>query len=476
MSEWDYAMSFLLGLTKLLLIASTATILIIWYFYMETGQCASPPLHRIYDPMPNVTYQRKSCSCPKAYAKLSDYVNKDNFRDIIKRRAEDLKKYQIRKKSILNQLLFAPSNSPLQYPIQGFIVIPLQKSLIPGLSVHDVQKPNFQVTLSVSSGVLAVEDLQEKDKVKGQGEKVLSISVSSLQSLNDLLGRVSYRSTVYSIKSGDLVHFTFGQYKAIFPIVIRQPTVPVLYDLGEDITSQVTVTTKTFLRYPEVNRLVNSIRTFYKDIKIIIADDSFDKQKVNGANIEQYFMPPAQGWFAGRNLAVSQVTSKYFLWVDDDFVFTERTKIEKFVEIMESKPELDVVAGSVGSNRFSYKLNYEEGDEEGGCLSRVKGTYQPVPGIPNCFFASIVINFFLARTDAVRKVGFDPLLKRVAHSEFFMDGLGKLLTVICPAINIGHKHDGGNAKYRTFRRPPKSDATNKLYLHFFKNHLKCMKW
>lgn len=51
-----------------------------------------------------------------------------------------------------------------------------------------------------------------------------------------------------------------------------------------------------------------------------------------------------QGWFAGRNLAVSQVTTKYFLWVDDDFQFTENTKIEKLVEVMEAVPELDVVS------------------------------------------------------------------------------------------------------------------------------------
>ena len=54
-----------------------------------------------------------------------------------------------------------------------------------------------------------------------------------------------------------------------------------------------------------------------------------------------FFLP--QGWFAGRNLAVSQVTTKYFLWVDDDFLFTENTKIEKLVEVMEAVPELDVV-------------------------------------------------------------------------------------------------------------------------------------
>ncbi|KAJ8344614.1 hypothetical protein SKAU_G00288070 [Synaphobranchus kaupii] len=421
---------------------------------------------RIY-PMPNVSYQPISCSCPKRSLNLSNFVNKDNFSDVVDRRAEAYEKYQIRKKSILNQLLLAPS-TPL-CNIQS-------KDSLLFLCRRASYQQNFQVTLSVSSGVLAVEDLQEKDKVKGQGEKVLSISVSSLQSLNDLLGRVSYRSTVYSIKSGDLVHFTFGNYKAIFPIVIRQPTVPVLYDLGEDVNSQVTVTTKTFLRYPEVNRLVRSIRRFYKRIKIIIADDSIKQEKVKGANIEQYFMPPAQGWFAGRNLAVSQVTTKYFLWVDDDFEFTARTKIEKFVEIMESMPELDVVAGSVGSLKNSFKLVYHAGDEEGGCLIRVKGNYQRIPGIPNCFFTTGVINFFLARTDAARKVGFDPRLKRVGHSEFFMDGLGELLVAICPEVGLNHQRKRANSQYRKFRRPPRSDTNSKLYLHFFKNRLKCMKW
>ena len=49
-----------------------------------------------------------------------------------------------------------------------------------------------------------------------------------------------------------------------------------------------------------------------------------------------------QGWFAGRNLAISQVTTKYVLWVDDDFLFSNKTKIEVLVDVLE-KSELDVV-------------------------------------------------------------------------------------------------------------------------------------
>lgn len=49
-----------------------------------------------------------------------------------------------------------------------------------------------------------------------------------------------------------------------------------------------------------------------------------------------------QGWFAGRNLAISQVNTKYVLWVDDDFLFDNKTKIEVLVDVLE-KTELDVV-------------------------------------------------------------------------------------------------------------------------------------
>lgn len=49
-----------------------------------------------------------------------------------------------------------------------------------------------------------------------------------------------------------------------------------------------------------------------------------------------------QGWFAGRNLAISQVTTKYVLWVDDDFIFTPRTRLEKLVDVLE-RTSLDLV-------------------------------------------------------------------------------------------------------------------------------------
>ncbi|CAN9505846.1 unnamed protein product [Ophioblennius macclurei] len=299
--------------------------------------------------------------------------------------------------------------------------------------------------------------------------------------MNEFLANVSYTSTIYHINTGDLAFFRFENHEAAFPIAIKQPQVPVLYDVGTDINSQVTIITKTFLRYPCFKVLLDSIRQFYPDIKVIVADDNIEPQKITEKNVQQYIMPPAQGWFAGRNLAVSQVVTKYFLWVDDDFLFTKNTKIEQFVEVMEAFPELDVVGGSVTGNQFHFSIVYEEGDQvEGGCLKRQSGgKFHSLPGYPKCFLAHGVVNFFLARTDAIRKVGFDPQLQRVAHSELFMDGLGSLMVATCKDMTIGHQQKNKNNSdphYRQFRDPQKSDSDFKLHLHYFKNHLKCIKY
>lgn len=120
---------------------------------------------------------------------------------------------------------------------------------------------------------------------------------------------------------------------------------------------------------------------------IVIADDNEHPQPVTGPHIEHYIMPFGkvkkfddvcfkywyldvhlvffpltllyliQGWFAGRNLAVSQVTTKYVLWVDDDFIFTANTKLEMMVDILE-KTTLDLVRHiPTGSTMCNYQFH-----------------------------------------------------------------------------------------------------------------------
>ncbi|XP_056309347.1 beta-1,4 N-acetylgalactosaminyltransferase 1 isoform X2 [Danio aesculapii] len=429
------------------------------------------------------TASRLNISCEGAEL-TRQFVPKDQLNDICERREKEYKQSKLRMKTDVD-ILIAPANSPLQYPITGFRVVPLKKSMIPGLalrvkgtSVRTNNIGHYKVSLSVTSGVLSVENLQDGQQVDGQGQSELTISCSNLTQLNDLLSRVSYTSSVYHIRTSDLALFSFEDHEAKFPIMIRRPTVPVLYDPGEDINSQVTILTKTFLRYKELNVLIKSIRKFYPKIKIIVADDSLNPETVSGDNIEHYIMPPAQGWFAGRNLAVSQLTTKYFLWVDDDFEFSDETRIESFVEIMEAVPDLDVIGGEVSGDQFYFLLEYDEGGEHegGGCLRRLRGEFhQPLSGYDGCHLVDGVTNYFLARTEAVRRIGFDPFLKRVGHTEFFIDGLGKLLVATCKGYSIGHQTHQTYDSYDSYRNQEKEDEERKLAHHFFKNYLNCIK-
>ncbi|KAI4873876.1 hypothetical protein NFI96_026116 [Prochilodus magdalenae] len=414
------------------------------------------------------------CSCKGV--ELSSKLPEENLNAFVNRRAKEFRQHQTRTAANLNKIILAMPNSPLQYPIHGLTVPPMMKSGIPGLALHADTRDKYEVSLSVQKGVLSVKNDLKEVQVEGQDQSALTISSTRLDLLNHLLSRVMYTSTVYHIRSIDLVYFSFENYEAAFPITISRPAVPVLYDPGEDINSLVTITTKTFVRYAELKVLIESIRKFYPAIKIIVADDSLKPETVSGSNIEQYIMPPGQGWFAGRNLAVSQVTSKYFLWVDDDYVFHEKTSIESFVKIMEAVPELDVLGGAVGGNQFYFNLKYDEGDEdEGGCITRYfRKVHSPLPGFDGCYLVDGVVNFFLARTDAVRRVGFDPFLNRMAHSEFFIDGLGALMVATCKGLSVGHQKKKKTALYNKFRHH--NDPKGKLAHHYFKNHLKCIKF
>lgn len=187
---------------------------------------------------------------------------------------------------------------------------------------------------------------------------------------------------------------------------------------------------------------------------------------------------------------MSQVTTKYVLWVDDDFVFTARTRLEKLVDVLERTP-LDLVGGAVReitgyATTYRHLLSVEPGAPGlGNCLREKSGYHHDLVGFPNCVVTDGVVNFFLARTDKVREVGFDPRLNRVAHLEFFLDGLGTLRVGSCSDVVVDHASKVklpwapkgvGAETYSHYRYPGSLDQSQvaKNRLLFFKNRLQCV--
>ncbi|XP_039657545.1 beta-1,4 N-acetylgalactosaminyltransferase 1a isoform X2 [Perca fluviatilis] len=369
-------------------------------------------------------------------------------------RAEEYSNFQKRTYNPANVPIVAEANSPLQYPTQGVEVRPLKTIIIPGLGLKEETRSNHMVYLTASLGTFDVAATVDGVSVKGEGEKHMILSSPLLSTLNKQLQFVTYTNTVFHPKTADTVQFATEGHKSFFTIKVGHGTIPKLHNSG---------------------------------YQRVIADDNEHPQPVTGPHTDHYIMPFGKGWFAGRNLAVSQVTTKYVLWVDDDFIFTANTKLERMVDILE-KTTLDLVGGAVRevtgfTATFRHTISVEEGGEEGNCLHIRNGYYHVIEGFPNCVVADAVINFFMGRTDKVQEVGFNPRLARHGHLEFFIDALGSLHIGSCSDVTVNHaskiklpwsKTDSQKA-YDKFRYSS-STADNDIHkeVFYFKNRFKCM--
>ncbi|XP_029402497.1 beta-1,4 N-acetylgalactosaminyltransferase 2 isoform X1 [Mus pahari] len=431
-------------------------------------------------------FPKNQCDCNSGKLrmkyKFQDAYNQKDLPAVNARRQAEFEHFQRREGLPRPPPLLAPPNLPFGYPVHGVEVMPLHTILIPGLQYEGPDAPVYEVILKASLGTLNTLADVPDDEVQGRGQRQLTISTRHRKVLNFILQHVTYTSTVYHLHKVDTVSMESESSVAKFPVTIKQQAVPKLYDPGPErkLRNLVTIATKTFLRPHKFQTLLQSIRKYYPDITVIVADDSKEPLEIKDDYVEYYTMPFGKGWFAGRNLAISQVTTKYVLWVDDDFLFSDKTKIEVLVDVLE-KTELDVVGGSVQGNTFQFRLLYEQ-TENGGCLHQRWGSFQALDGFPGCMLTSGVANFFLAHTEQLRRVGFDPILQRVAHGEFFIDGLGRLLVGSCPGIIVDHqvrtpskdsKLAALEKSYAKYRTNDNSQVQFKLALHYFKNHLYC---
>ncbi|XP_034496557.1 beta-1,4 N-acetylgalactosaminyltransferase 2 [Ailuropoda melanoleuca] len=331
--------------------------------------------------------------------------------------------------------LLAQPNLPFGYPVHGVEVMPLHTVPIPGLQFEGPEAPIYEVTLTASLGTLnTLADIPDS-VVQGRGQKQLTISTSNRKLLNFILQHVTYTSAVYQHHRVDVVSLESKSSVAKFPVTIRYPVIPKLYDPGPErkLRDLVTIATKTFLRPHKLMAMLRSIREYYPDLTVVVADDSKEPLKINDNHVEYYTMPFGK------------------------------------------------VGGSVLGNVFQFKLLLEK-SQNGDCLHLRPGSFRPLDGFPRCVVTSGVVNFFLAHTERLQRVGFDPRLQRVAHSEFFIDGLGSLLVGSCPEVVIGHQARSPVADpelatlektYSAFRTNTKDQIQFKLALHYFKNHLQC---
>lgn len=221
---------------------------------------------------------------------------------------------------------------------------------------------------------------------------------------------------------------------------------------------EITIIIKTFLREKSLYRLLNSIEKYYSEINVIIVDDGNEDlnlriNKKFNLKINYQKIKYDSGLSYGRNYALKLVKTKYFLLCDDDFVFTEETKIE-ILKILLEENKADIVGGVIKN-----KFNYVEGDFKNRIKNLIKTFYKKIEihnyygeilNVENelivkyfnkstfkDFIATdICLNFFLGKVESIKNTGaWNKDLKIGEHTDFFIrmkeNGLKVLTTKLC---------------------------------------------
>jgi glycosyltransferase involved in cell wall biosynthesis len=207
-----------------------------------------------------------------------------------------------------------------------------------------------------------------------------------------------------------------------------------------------TAVVKTFERPQVLRRLVASLRRWYPRLKVIVVDDSRKPDPLEG--IETIVMPYDSGISVGRNEALARVTTRYVLILDDDFVFTRHTDLEAALVIMESHPPIDILGGRVVDLPFFQSVDYRRTRLYPTTNEPTLPAGSRIGGLP---VLDKVANFFLARTERLRLVPWDPHLKKMEHADFFTQARGVLTTVYDARLRCLHAKTPFELSYRRKR-------------------------
>jgi len=215
---------------------------------------------------------------------------------------------------------------------------------------------------------------------------------------------------------------------------------------------KVTALVKTFERPRILKRLLDSIRKFYPDLPILVVDDSQVSKPLPG--VEWVMLPFDSGVSAGRKAGLGKVRTPYVLILDDDFIFHRMTGLREALCEIENYPEIDIMGGVVQKLPFFTVGDYSYG---GMYHTEAESLYPKGSKIGPYPVYDKVPNFYIARTERLRLVDWDPRIKRVDHAEFFTRAKGVLTTVMNEKLRCLHANTPFDRHYMIYREDYKED-------------------
>lgn len=223
--------------------------------------------------------------------------------------------------------------------------------------------------------------------------------------------------------------------------------------VGPADPGNLTLVVKTFERPHLLSWMLSSARRVFSG-PVIVADDSEAVFESADPRVRVLAMPFDSGIGPGRNALIDAASTEFVWMADDDEIMPVDLDVARVVAYLQRNPEVDLVGGRVvnlplwrandyaTSPLFSYRTRPR--------LPR--GTL--VDGLP---VFDKVPNFYIARTESLRRVRYDDRLKRVDHRDFFTAARGALVSVYDPDLVCLHAPSFFDAHYQGFRMDTAAD-------------------
>jgi hypothetical protein len=183
-------------------------------------------------------------------------------------------------------------------------------------------------------------------------------------------------------------------------------------DRDGTLAARLTVVVKTFERSRLLDRLLASLRRRHPLLPVIVVDDSRDP--IPRPGVETVVLPFDQGVSAGKQAG------------------------------LDAHPVIDLVGGQV---RHLPRFRADDYRRSGVFPTTALPILPPGSEVGGLPVMDKVANFFVARTDRLRLVGWDPRIKRIDHTDFFTRARGVLTTVYDAELQILHAQDWSATAY-----------------------------
>jgi hypothetical protein len=215
--------------------------------------------------------------------------------------------------------------------------------------------------------------------------------------------------------------------------------------------NDVTIAITSFCRW---GYLAACLKTIPTEVRVLVADDSFDDRCANLAP-GCIRLTPDSGLTVKRNAIVKATKTPYWFCGSDDFNFSTpgfKDALARAVDLLDSHPEIDLVGGRVDNRPYEANLEHDT-------VANVIREHRLVPNGEPFQKCDLVVNAFLARTSTLREIPWDEDVRPIGgeHGQFFwhMKKAGKVV-VWLPGLNINTLHLGGSdiqdPRYGQFRK------------------------